>query len=312
MTTRRWIEKNSWIWPFAGSALLLTASCVISGTPMAQMLLSNLVLASFLVFLCAGQMIVITSGNGAIDLSVQYVIPFAAYLASLTFQTLGPIAGFAVTLAACCAVGVVNGLLTQYLKMPAIITTLATGYIVYSMVLLISSRTTGAPYEQLSYFAQKARLFGVSPVVYLAVLFAAVIFVLLYKTSFGKELHAVGQKMAAARLAGIRTHKTVILAFTLCAGFAGITGILLDGYFGGAFPDMGLSYLLTSIASPVIGGTSASGGKSSVAGCMAGVLMLTLLTTFINVTGLPATLQNLIQGFLLVFILITSTPKQRK
>lgn len=312
MDMKRWMEKNIWIWPFFGSGILLVVSCVISKTSVLNMLLSNVVLASFLVFLCIGQMTVIASGGGAIDLSVQYVIPFAAYIASIAFRSMGPVAGIAVTLLGCVVVGLINGIITQYLRIPAIITTLAIGYMVYSIVLILSSRTTGEPYQKLSYFTQKARIFGISPVVFCAALFAILTYILLYKTSFGKDLHALGQNATAAYLAGIRTRKTAILAFGICAGFAGITGILLGGYFGGAFPDMGFSYLLTSIAAPVIGGTSASGGKSSVTGCVVGVLMLTLLTTFINVTGLSATLQNLIQGFLLVFILVTSAPKAQK
>lgn len=312
MDMKRWMEKNIWIWPFFGSGILLVVSCVISKTSVLNMLLSNVVLASFLVFLCIGQMTVIASGGGAIDLSVQYVIPFAAYIASVAFRSMGPVAGIAVTLLGCVVVGLINGIITQYLRIPAIITTLAIGYMVYSIVLILSSRTTGEPYQKLSYFTQKARIFGISPVVFCAALFAILTYILLYKTSFGKDLHALGQNATAAYLAGIRTRKTAILAFGICAGFTGITGILLGGYFGGAFPDMGFSYLLTSIAAPVIGGTSASGGKSSVTGCVVGVLMLTLLTTFINVTGLSATLQNLIQGFLLVFILVTSAPKAQK
>jgi len=309
MTARRWFDKNTWIWPLLGAVILLLASCMISKTPIISMLISNVVLASFLVFLCLGQMVVITSGNGAIDLSVQYVIPFAAYIASIAIKSNGMFLGIILTLLACVAVGMLNGMLTQYLKIPAIITTLAIGYITYSAVLLISSRTTGESYQQLSYFAQKARILGISPIAFCAAAFAALLYLILYKTSYGKELHAVGQNIVAARLAGVKTKTTTIIAFAMCGCFTGITGILLNGYLGGAFPDMGLSYLLTSIAAPIIGGTSASGGKSSVIGCVTGVLMLTFLTTFINVTGLPATLQNLIQGFLLVAILITSVPK---
>lgn len=307
----KWLEKSPWFWPLLGSVILLIASCIISGTSIFSMLLSNVVLGSFLVFLCIGQMTVITSGNGAIDLSVQYVIPLAAYLASVFIRYLGPIWGLLLTLVVCLIIGCFNGVLTQYLRIPAIITTLAMGYIVYSAVLIISSNTTGAPYQKLSYFTQKARVFGISPIVFLAAIFSVLAFMLLYKTSFGKELHALGQNAQAARFSGVQTKRIAIEAFAICSGFTGITGILLGGYFGGAFPDMGLSYLLTSIAAPVIGGTSASGGRSCVGGCVAGVLMLTLLTTFINVTGLPATLQNLIQGILLVLILITSTPKTK-
>jgi ribose transport system permease protein len=103
----------------------------------------------------------------------------------------------------------------------------------------------------------------------------------------------------------------VILAFVISSTLAGVSGILLGGCFGGASQDMGLSYLMTSVAATVIGGTSAAGGKSSVAGTVCGAMMLTLIVAFLNLTRLPMSAQNIIQGGLLMIILIASVPKGR-
>jgi len=94
-------------------------------------------------------------------------------------------------------------------------------------------------------------------------------------------LHAVGQNRTAAALAGINVTRIVISAFVLSSVLAGMAGTLLGGYFGGASQDMGVSYLMTSVAATVIVGTSASGGKSSVAGAVAGSLLLTLMIILI-------------------------------
>ena len=116
----------------------------------------------------------------------------------------------------------------------------------------------------------------------------------------------------AAALAGINVTRVVIGAFVVSSVLAGIAGTLMGGYFGGASQDMGVSYLMTSVAATVIGGTSASGGKSSVAGAVAGALLLAFLVAFLNLTMLPASFQKIIQGGLLMIILIASVPKGRR
>ncbi len=311
LNAKRWISKHIWIWSALGAVLMWILISIVSHSFSLNMLLTNATLASFLVLLSMGQMTVITSGDGAIDLSIQYTVALAAYTASMFMASMGVIPGLVLTLVICTVIGLLNGLINLYLRVPAMITTLAMGYIVYSAVLMISTTTTGMPVEAMSFFVQKLRIIGISPMVFVAVIVSALMGILLYKTKFGLRLHAVGQNRLAAKLAGINIVRTVLTAFIISSLLAGFAGTLLGGYFGGAFQDMGISYLLTSIAAPVIGGTSVAGGKSSVAGTIGGALMLTLLVTFLNVTRLPASAQNLIQGGLLIIILVASVPKKQ-
>ncbi len=311
LNAKRWIGKHIWIWSALGAVLMWILISIVSRSFSLNMLLTNATLASFLVLLSMGQMTVITSGDGAIDLSIQYTVALAAYTASMFMASIGVVPGLVLTLAICIVIGIFNGLINLYLRVPAMITTLAMGYIVYSAVLMISTTTTGMPVEAMSFFVQKLRIVGISPMVFIAVIVSVLMGILLYKTKFGLRLHAVGQNRLAAKLAGINIVRTVLTAFVISSLLAGFAGTLLGGYFGGAFQDMGISYLLTSIAAPVIGGTSVAGGKSSVAGTIGGAMLLTLLVTFLNVTRLPASAQNLIQGGLLIVILVASVPKKQ-
>jgi len=312
MIAKRWISKNVWIWSVIGSLVMWMVISFITGNFSINMLLANATLASFLVLLSLGQMTVITSGNGAIDLSIQYTVALGAYASSVLMVSFGLVAGLAVTLLICAIVGVLNGVVNMYLKVPAMITTLAVGFIVFAAVLMISSKTTGMPVKEVEYFTQKLRIFGISPIVFIAVIAAVIMAFILYKTKYGKRVHALGQNKTAAEYAGIHAVRIVIVSFVISSVFAGFTGTLLGGYFGGAFQDMGLSYLLTSVAAPVIGGTSIAGGKSSVAGTVSGALLLTLIVACLNLTRLPMSYQNLIQGGLLMVILIASVPKKSK
>ena len=312
MNIKKWLSSNVWIWSVIGSAVLWIMISIITNSFSLNMLLVNATLASFLVLLSLGQATVLTSGNGAIDLCSQYTVALAAYISSMMITRAGVLPGLFVTLLVCAVIGVLIGLINLYLKVPAMITTLAVGYIVYSAVLIISSMTTGMPAPQIAFFTQKLKIFGISPVILVVAVIALGMGVLMYRTKYGKRLHAVGQNRTAAALAGVNVVRTVIGAFVISSVLAGVAGTLLGGYFGGASQDMGLSYLMTSVAASVIGGTSASGGKSSVAGAVSGAMMLTLVVTLLNITRLPASFQNIIQGTLLMVILVASVPKGKK
>ena len=311
MDARKWMGKNSWMWPLLGVIALWFLISGMTGSVNGNVLVTNITLASYLIILSLGQTAVITSGAGAIDLSIQYVVALAAYFASIAMTSFGLVPGFLMTLGVCAIVGLLNGVINMFIKVPAMITTLAMGYIVYSIVLIMSASIQGTPVPEMSFFTQKARIFGFSPIILVGVGVAFAVGVLLYKTKYGKHLHAVGQNRKAAALAGINVTKTVILTFILSSVLSGLTGIFLGGYFGGAFQDMGTSYLLTSIAATVIGGTSVAGGKSSVLGTITGALMLTMLVAFLNISKLPASIQNLVQGVLLISILVASVPKKQ-
>ncbi len=312
MNLKKLFAKNIWIWSALGALVLWIMISVMTKTFSLNMLFVNATLASFLVLLSLGQMTVITSGNGAIDLSGQYTVALAAYVSSLLINGYGVLIGLSATLFLCAVIGVCIGVINLYLKVPPMITTLAVGFIVYSVVLIISTMTTGMPSKAVAYFTQSLRIFGISPMILIAAAIAVAMGILMYKTKFGKRLHAVGQNRTAAALAGINVERTVITAFVISSVLSGVTGTLLGGYFGGASQDMGVSYLITSVAATVIGGTSAAGGKSSVAGAVSGALMVTLLVAFLNLTMLPAAFQRIIQGVLLMVILVASVPKGKR
>ena len=141
---------------------------------------------------------------------------------------------------------------------------------------------------------------------------AVLLALLLYKTKYGKQLHAVGQKRIAAKYAGITVNKVVISAFVIGGALCGLSGTLCGAFNGGAFQDMGTTYFLPSIAAAFVGGTAASGGKSNVAGVCLGALMMYLLTTFLNAANLSVGMQRLIQGAVLVLILVASVSDDAK
>jgi len=301
------IKQHVWIWSVAGSLLLWLLIGAISGQMAFQTVLFNATLASFLVMLGLGQMTVIASGDGAIDLSMPYVVTISAFL-STSIMAAGSshiVAALATALAVSVAIGVANGLIVTLLRVPSIITTLATGYITYSAILMFSRRTVGQPNAEFAAVV-KFQYHGISFLLLFALALSFLTFVILYRTPFGKRVHAIGQGKRAAELAGIRVRRMTVYIFAFSGLLAGVTGVLLGAFIGGAFMDMGNAYLLTSIAAVLVGGTLVSGGKSTVAGTLGGALLLTLLVTFLDLTRLSDGFQYLIQGAALILILTMS------
>ena len=164
---------------------------------------------------------------------------------------------------------------------------------------------TTLPYGGLVSFINK-NFGGFSMLTVICIVVAAALAVVLYRTKYGKQLHAVGQKRLAAQYSGIAVGRVVIAAFTLGGALCGLAGVLCGAFIGGAFQDMGSTYFLPSIAAAFVGGTAASGGRSNVLGVCLGALMMSFMTTFLNAASLSPGIQRLIQGAFLVLILVAS------
>ena len=184
------------------------------------MLFSSANLCSFALLLALGQMVVVTSGEGAIDLSQQYILTLAAYI-SCDLMQYNVVFGVVAAVAAGALCGLVNGLVNIYLKVPAMITTLATGYIIFTIVLVLAPGMKTLPDPGLVKFIN-LNAGGFSMLTVICIAAAVVLALVLYKTKYGRQLHAVGQKLLASRYAGINVNKVVITAFTIGGALCGL------------------------------------------------------------------------------------------
>lgn len=306
---KKFVSKNAFVWPLLGSLVLWLAIFAVTGKFSVDQLFSSAKLCSFALLLALGQMIVVTSGEGAIDLSQQYILTLTAYI-SCDMMQYNVVLGLVVAVAVGALCGLLNGVINIYLKVPAMITTLATGYIIFTMVLVLAPGMKTLPNAGFVDFIN-INLGSLSMLTVICLIVAIALGLLLYKTPYGKQLHAVGQNRTAAKYAGISVNRVVITAFVLGGALCGLSGTLCGAFNGGAFQDMGSTYFLPSIAATFIGGTSAAGGKSNVAGVVLGALMMYLLTTFLNAANLSVGVQRLIQGAVLVLILVASVSKNQ-
>jgi len=241
MNVLGWLRRNRWSFAAIG-VLAVWAILSITTTRFSLQSLSGVASsASFLAVVSIGQMFAVASGGGNIDLSIPSVITLSAF-ATMTLSG-GTDAGLVLALPAILLIGLftgaVNAWLILRLRIPAIIATLAVGYVLDTATLLTNRRFTSFAVSPALHTLAAERLLGVPLILIMAAALAAGASVLIQRTGYGRTLMAVGQNAAAAGLAGARVRRVTTVAFLLSGTLAAADGALLSAHTGGAFLEMG-------------------------------------------------------------------------
>lgn len=305
MTMVRRLLLRPWIWSYIGALVVWLAAITFTGGYGAGgMITAALSLAAFMVIVGIAQMFIITLGPGNIDLSLPANIGLASAVAMKTMG--GSDAMIAVGLLAAlgsgAAVGIANYGLIRLLRIPPIIATLSSSFIILSIDISYGRGLQIKPPPGFAAFTN-VQIFGVPILAIIVILFAIASGIALQRLIYGRSVLAIGQNPRAAWLAGISVQKISLLTYLFSGMLGGITGALLAGYFRGASVDIGNEYLLMSIAVVVIGGTSVAGGKANVPGIWGASLFLVLLLTMLNTFGVSAGVRLLLTGLIIVGVI---------
>ena len=261
--------------------------------------------ASFLMIVAIGQMFVIASGSGNIDLSLPGVITVSAFVTMILSQgtNIGLVLALPAVLAIGLATGAVNAFLVLKLRIPAIIATLAVGYVLDSATLIANRALDTFTVSSLLRSVTGAKLAGVPLILILALTLIAAAGGIIKGTPYGRTLMAVGQNATAAHLAGARVGRTITIAFLVSSVLGALDGALLSAHAGGAFLQMGEPYLLQSVGAVVVGGTLIAGGSATTLGTFFGSILLVLIVTTMQVSGWSPGMQEVVQGAIIIAIL---------
>jgi ribose transport system permease protein len=131
---------------------------------------------------------------------------------------------------------------------------------------------------------------------------ATALVILLARTPFGRQLYALGSNPTAAPLALINVHATWTIAYALSALFAATAGILLLGFTGSAYGDVGQPYLFQTVAAVVIGGTTLVGGRGGLVGTIAGAAVLIEINTLLIGLGLAPSAVEATLGIVIILL----------
>jgi ribose transport system permease protein len=269
----------------------------------------NLVIASFVGLVAAGQAFVVLIGG--IDLSVPWVINGAAILLVTTSLGENGRAAYAValTLGMGLLVGLVNGLGISYLAVPAVVMTLGMNGIMEGLTL---GRSNGLTCNSCASYAppilQDIYAKRIGPIPYALIVWfvviAAVAFVL-SRTTFGRRVYAVGNSPRVSFLAGVNVRVLTVALYMLSGFFAALCGIALVSFSTQANLGMGDPFLFQSIAAVVIGGVSILGGRGHYIGVVAGAITLIgLVSVLQGRSWLHESDRSIVYGVTIIVILL--------
>ncbi len=299
------LARHRWLPAAAGVLLLWICLAALTERISLHSLSGVATSAAFLTVVAIGQMFVVTTGRGNIDLSIPSVVTLAAYV-TVTVSG-GTDGGLALTFLALAglglATGLVNAALVVLLRIPAIIATLATGYMLATLTLLVNRQVKSAGTADLLALMAAGRVGGVPVAAIIGLAVALLAGFILMRLAYGQQIGAIGQSWDAAGLAGVRVGLGLTIAFVLSALLATFAGMLLSAYAGGAFLGMGSPYLLQSVGAVVLGGTLIAGGAATALGTVFGALLLVLIIVTMQIAGLPPGVQDIAQGVVIILVL---------
>lgn len=299
------LASRPWIWSYVAALVVWIATIVFTGGQGAGQFLSvALTFSAFFVVVGIGQMFVITTGPGNVDLSIPANIALSGALAMILMDGNDGMILVGVLAAIGCGalVGVFNFILIRTLSIPPIIATLSASFVVQSVAIAYGRGLKIKPPPLMSEMVQ-ARLLGVPVLALVVIALAAVMAFVLGRTLYGRSVTAIGQNPRAAEFAGIPVGTTRFATYVLSAALAGLCGALLSAFSGGASLNMGEEYLLASIAVVVIGGSSVAGGDSNVPGLWGASLFLYLLTSMLNTFGVGAGIRLVATGVIIIAVI---------
>jgi ribose transport system permease protein len=264
---------------------------------------SLLVLTSILGIASLGQTTTIIVGG--IDLSIAPMLGLSSVLIgrlATAHWSFALIAAILVLLGA--GIGAFSGLFSYALRAPALIVTLAVGYLLSAAALEVNRGQAGGivPSWISSSIAVNGKTFGlpVPSVVVVWVAATAVLVVLEKRLPLFRRLYASGMNPRAAQFALVRVRTVWALAFAFSGLAAVAAGVFLAGFSGGADVSVGDPYLFLTIAAVVVGGTPITGGRGSEARTMAGAFLITTLTTLLLGLNIGSNDQQVLLGGLII------------
>jgi len=265
-----------------------------------QQLLSG---AAIVALLAIGETIVVVTRN--VDLSIGSVLGISAYAVGVLYRDhphVPLLVVFLLALGIGAACGVVNGLIVTVARVPSLVVTLGTLYIIRG----IDGAWAGGNQVNASMLPESFNKIGygtVAGIPYLGIIAIVAVAIATYAMRTfrtARDFYAIGSDPAAARLAGIPVGSRVFLAFVLSGGIAGVAGAIWLSYFGSVDAIAGVGYEFQVIAAVVVGGVAIFGGSGTVLGAALGALLLNTINSALVVVNVSSFWSQAVAGALLV------------
>ncbi|MDE0113989.1 MAG: ABC transporter permease, partial [Albidovulum sp.] len=202
--------------------------------------------------------------------------------------------------AICGAIGGANGLLVTRLKLNSLIVTLGTMSIITGAALVLTNGLTKPLIEPGFNWLGSGRLAGIPFPLVAMLVFSVVLWWILARTKFGREVYAAGGNADASRLMGVNVERIQLALYIASGAVGALAGIILAAMLGAAAPNAAGQQLLTVIAAIILGGTSLYGGRGSIWGTVLAVLILGTLNNGLTLLDVSSFWQDITRGSVLI------------
>ena len=255
--------------------------------------------------------------TGGCDLSGGRMVGFGACIAGTLLQKadysskfwpnlkpLHPLLAMVLVMLICACFGAVTGWFIAYLSVPPFISTLAMMEIVYGISLIYTGATPLGGYTSEYTRLSSGKFLGVSYLIWIALIVAAITWFIFNMTRHGKYMYAIGGNPQAAEVAGVPVKKNLVIIYAKASAFFALAGFMLGAKAGGASVNTGLGYEMEGIAACALGGVSVTGGRGKVSSAFIGVFVLELLKVALQFLGVDANAQYIAIG-IVIFVAIS-------
>ncbi|GAB5099087.1 L-arabinose ABC transporter permease AraH [Caballeronia sp. LP006] len=246
------------------------------------------------------------------DLSVGSTIAFAGVLCAMVLNATGnTFIAIIAAVAAGSVIGFVNGAVIAYLRINALITTLATMEIVRGLGFIVShGQAVGVSSDTFIELGGLSML-GISLPIWVTLACFIVFGVLLNQTVYGRNTLAIGGNPEASRLAGINVERTRVWIFLIQGAVTALAGVILASRITSGQPNAAEGFELNVISACVLGGVSLLGGRATISGVVIGVLIMGTVENVMNLLNIDAFYQYLVRGAILLAAVLLDQLKNR-
>lgn len=252
--------------------------------------------------------------TGGVDLGAGRAVGFAAVISASLLQTADYSRRFypnmpqiqlwipiVIALVAGVLIGLFNGILVSRFSVPPFIATLSSQLIVYGINSIYfdlppnSSQPIGGLRKDFTYLGSGS-IMGIPIIVLIAIVVAAIAWVVVTRTRFGKNTYAIGGNRVAAEVSGINVKLMLLIIYTIAAVCFAFGGVLEAARTGGATNNYGFSYEFDAIAANFVGGVSTTGGIGTIPGVLVGVLIFGVINYGLTFIGINPYWQYIMKG----------------
>jgi ribose transport system permease protein len=302
-----WLTSRQTFWVFLAAVIACLALSLATDTFATERNLFNVTRNfAFVAIIALGMTAVIIVGG--IDLSVGSVVVLSAMVTGMTMAAGYPIyVAIPLALAASLGVGLFNGFMVAYLKVPPFVVTLGVLSVARSLAMVLSDNKMvyefGPDHDVLLALGGGSTL-GIPHPVYILVVLALATGYAFRWTRWGRHVFAIGGNEQAATMTGIPVKSVKISVYMFASLTAGVTGVLEVGWLGGVTTNLGQSMELSVIAAAVIGGANLAGGIGTAFGAVVGAALIEVIRNSLILLGISTSWQGTFVGtFIIVAVL---------